>query len=189
MYHGFITSGGKKMSKSIGNVIDPLEIQKEYGTDALRYFLARHVHPFDDSDVTMEKFKEAYNADLANGLGNLAARIMTLAEKHLPAAIAKPEKSTLPKEYTEAIERFEFHKALEYAWQRIAALDQKITETAPFKVVKENPEAGRVLIAECATELYKIAWLLHVFMPETNAAIKAAILANKKPANLFPRKE
>src|SRR3989344_718766 len=64
--HGFITVNGQKMSKSIGNVIDPLAIVDEYGIDALRYFLARHVHPFEDSDFTMEKFKEAYNANLAN---------------------------------------------------------------------------------------------------------------------------
>src|SRR5262249_8625273 len=65
--HGFITSDGKKMSKSTGNVIDPYTIVDEYGIDALRLFLAKHIHPFEDSDFTTERFKEAYNADLANG--------------------------------------------------------------------------------------------------------------------------
>jgi len=75
---GFINSDGKKMSKSLGNVISPYDIVDEYGTDALRYYLLRHVHSFEDSDVTMEKFKIAYNADLANGLGNLVQRTMKM---------------------------------------------------------------------------------------------------------------
>ena len=84
--HGFITSGGQKMSKSLGNVIDPFAIVSEYGTDALRYYLARHIHPFEDSDFTMEKFKEVYNANLANGLGNLVSRIMKMGQEYLSSA-------------------------------------------------------------------------------------------------------
>ena len=189
IYHGFITSGGQKMSKSLGNVIEPYAIVDEYGADALRYFLARHVHPFEDSDVTMEKFKESYNADLANGLGNVTARIMKLAETHLEQPITRPEVAAFPQEYTEALEKYEYNRALEFVWGEIARLDQKITATQPFKLVKTDLEQGRVLIAELATELYKIVRLLNPFMPETNEKIKAAILANKKPENLFPRKE
>jgi methionyl-tRNA synthetase len=189
VYHGFITSGGQKMSKSLGNVIDPLAIVREYGTDALRFFLAKHVHPFDDSDVTMERFKEAYNADLANGLGNVAARIMTLAEKNLPAAIERPEPNGFDVEYTQALESFEPNRALEYVWTRIQRLDQRINAEEPFKLVKTDPASGRRVIAELATELYAIARMLNPFMPGTNAKLKEAILANKKPENLFPRKE
>src|SRR3989344_1418830 len=84
VYHGFITGeGGIKMSKSIGNVINPGDLVKEYGTDALRYFLLREISSFEDSPFTIERFKEAYNAGLANGLGNLASRILTLSEKYL----------------------------------------------------------------------------------------------------------
>jgi methionyl-tRNA synthetase len=173
----------------LGNVIDPLAIVNEYGTDALRYFLARHVHPFEDSDVTMERFKEAYNADLANGLGNLTARIMQLAEKNLDALVARPEPKGFPKEYTEALATFDCNKALEFVWSEIARLDRKIVETEPFKVIKTDTEKGKALIAELATELYLTVRMLNPFMPETNKAIKEAILANKKPANLFPRKE
>lgn len=188
-YHGFITSGGQKMSKSLGNVIDPLAVQKEYGTDALRYFLARHVHPFEDSDFTMERFKEAYNADLANGVGNLTARILTLAEKYLPAPIARPDAVGFPKEYTSALENCEFNKALDFVWEEIQRLDKKIVDTEPFKLVKTDEEKGRALLSELATELYVIVRMLNPFMPHTNKAIKDAILANKKPENLFPRKE
>ncbi len=188
VYHGFITSGGQKMSKSLGNVIEPLGLVKEYGTDAVRYFLARHVPTFEDSDVTLERFKTAYNADLANGLGNLASRIMQLAQTHLDKG-ARPEVSGFPKEYTEPLEKFEIYKAAEYVWQCIAELDVKITETAPFKLVKSDPEAGKKLIFELTQELYLIGRMLNPFMPATNEAIKKAVIENKKPENLFPRKD
>jgi methionyl-tRNA synthetase len=189
LYHGFITSDGKKMSKSIGNVIEPVAVIDEYGADAVRYFLARHVSSFEDSDFTMERLKEAYNADLANGLGNLAARIMALAQANLAQPIQRPEASGFAKEYTDAIERYEFSRALEFVWGEIQKLDKKIVETEPFKVVKTDVEKGRALISELAMELYLIARMLNPFMPETNKILKEAILANKKPANLFPRKE
>jgi len=189
VYHGFITSGGQKMSKSLGNVIDPMAIVEEYGTDALRFFLARHVHPFEDTDVTMEKFKEVYNADLANGLGNVVARVLTLAEMNLPAPIARPAANSFTEEYTVALERFDYNAAADHIWGRIAALDAKLTSEKPFAVVKDDVERGRAIIAECATELYVIGRMLQPIMPATSDAIKKAILANKKPTNLFPRKE
>jgi len=188
-YHGFITSGGQKMSKSIGNVIDPMAIIQEYGAEALRYFLARHVHPFEDSDVTMDRFKDAYNADLANGIGNLAARIMALAEVNLEKPVERPEPKGFAPEYIDALEKYEYNRALEFIWTEVQRLDKKIVETEPFKVVKTDIEKGRALIAELATELYLVVRMLNPFMPETNRILKEAILANKKPANLFPRKE
>ncbi|MDE1925244.1 MAG: methionine--tRNA ligase [Patescibacteria group bacterium] len=186
--HGFITSGGQKMSKSLGNVIDPYEVVAEYGTDALRYFLARHIHPFEDSDFTMERFKEAYNADLANGLGNLVARIMQLAQSHLEKG-TRPEPEGFPAEYTEALEKFEINRVLEFVWSRIQLLDQQITDTEPFKVIKNNPEEGKEIILALTQELYLIGRMLNPFMPETNAKIKQAIIENKKPENLFVRKD
>src|SRR3989344_4672838 len=82
-YHGFINSGGQKMSKSLGNVISPYEVVEKYGTDATRYILLRHVHPFEDSDITWERLDEWYTADLVNGLGNLVARVMKMASQYL----------------------------------------------------------------------------------------------------------
>jgi methionyl-tRNA synthetase len=189
IYHGFITSGGQKMSKSLGNVINPIDIVNEYGTDALRFFLARHVHPFEDSDVTMERFKEAYNADLANGLGNLAARIMKLAETNLPQPIVRPAEKELPYAYRAALDAFSYNTALDYVWSMIGVLDKKLTDAKPFQVVKTDLDAGKCMIAGLASELYDIASLLQPFMPQTSDALEAAILANKKPENLFPRKE
>lgn len=189
VYHGFINSGGQKMSKSLGNIINPYEVVKKYGTDATRLMLLRHVHPFEDTDVTWERFDEWYTADLVNGLGNVVARVMKLAETYLPQAIERPEPSEFPfpKEYTDALSAYEMQKTADYIWSRIQTLDQQITETEPFKVVKVDLEKGKELIAAQVSELYLIARLLNPFMPHTNKVIKEAILANKKPENLFPR--
>ena len=154
----------------------------------MRYFLLRHVHPTEDSDFTMEKFKDVYNADLANGLGNLAARIMQLAEKNLPEPVAVAF-TPYPKEFTEALERFEINVAADFVWSRIQALDQTITQTEPFKVVKVDPERGRELIVELVKELAAIDLMLEPLLPATSQKIIDAIMANKKPENLFPRKE
>jgi len=188
-YHGFITSGGQKMSKSVGNVIDPLAIVAEYGTDALRYYLARHVHPFEDSDFTMEKFKEAYNADLANGLGNLVARVMKLAEDNLEKLPVKPEVIGNSKEYSGAFNSFQINRAADLIWERIQALDNKIAAEKPFTVIKENPEEGKHIITDCVIELFTIGKLIVPFMPATSDLIYQAVVTNKKPDNLFPRKE
>lgn len=187
-YHGFITSAGQKMSKSLGNVISPYELVERYGTDATRYLLLRHVHPFEDSDITWEKLDEWYNADLANGIGNLASRIMQLAQTHLEASVAV-EFVPYPKEFTGALDSFEINKAAEYVWQRIAVLDQKITESAPFKVVKDDPERGKAIITDLVKELAAIDLMLEPIIPGTSKKIIEAIMANKKPENLFPRKD
>jgi methionyl-tRNA synthetase len=188
LYHGFITSGGQKMSKSIGNVIDPIALAEEYGIDALRYFLARHIHPFEDSDFTVERFKEAYNADLANGIGNLAARILQLSEMYLDAPVTV-EFTPFPEEYARALDHYDMKSAAEYVWNRIQALDQHIHRTEPFKVIKSDQAKGEKLIEENVRELAAIDLMLEPIMPQTSKKIIDAILANKKPENLFPRKE
>lgn len=187
LVHGFITVEDQKMSKTIGNVIDPFEISNQYGSDALRYFLLKEIPTGEDGDFSLEKFRILYNSDLANGLGNLVARIMKLAEEHLPAPITQPETEEFPAEYGKFIDSFELNRALNVVWDRVRALDEQITRTEPFKLIKEDPEKGRALIAELAKELYSIARLLNPFLPEANAKIKATILANKKPETLFPR--
>ncbi len=188
LVHGFITSGGKKMSKSLGNVIDPEELLHEYGTEAVRYFLARHIAPFDDGDITRESFKEIYNANLANGLGNLVARVMKLAEDNVEGG-TRPEPADFAPEYIEALDRFEINRALDFVFLRIGALDQTITQSEPFKVIKKDPERGKQMIVELTQELYTIARMLQPFMPQTSEKIKKAVIQNKKPENMFVRKE
>jgi methionyl-tRNA synthetase len=187
LVHGFITSGGKKMSKTLGNVIDPEELLAEYGTDAVRYYLARHISPFEDGDITREHFKEVYNGELANGLGNLASRIMKLSQDYAvtPNFVSEP----IAQQYTDTLTKFEINKAVEFIWSEIARIDQAITATEPFKVVKQDLEAGKKLIGDFVVELAKINRMLQPILPDTSKKLADAIASNKKPENLFARKE
>lgn len=187
VYHGFITSGGQKMSKTLGNVISPFDLLEKYGTDATRYLLLRHVHPFDDTDITWERLDEWYTANLVNGLGNLASRIMKMAETHLSGPISRPEASEFAPAYADAFARYEMQSACDFVWKKITELDERIAIEEPFKVVKVDPEKAKVMITELVHELYLVARLLNPIMPTTSTRIKEAILANKKPENLFPR--
>ncbi len=191
VYHGFVTSGGQKMSKSLGNVINPLDVVGEYGSEVIRYFLLRHVHPFEDSDVTLERIKEVYNGNLANGLGNVVSRIMTMAQKHLmgPLEMEAPGPDMYPKEYIDALMNYECNRAMDVVWERISALDQRVAKEKPFELVKTDEAGAQTLISSLVTEVYTIGHLLSPFMPKTSEAILAAVAENKKPENLFPRKE
>ncbi len=185
--HGFITSGGRKMSKTLGNIIDPEELIETYGAEAIRYFLLRHISPFEDGEITREGFKDAYTANLTNGLGNLVARVMKLAETHLPKPVERPKAEHFPQEYWDALNGYEINRAVDMVWSRIQRLDERITNEEPFTLVKKDAERGRALIGELVIELYWVGRLLNPFMPNTSATIKKAVLENKKPENLFPR--
>ncbi|MDQ3077186.1 MAG: methionine--tRNA ligase [bacterium] len=192
--HGFITSNGQKMSKSLGNVINPYEIVAEYGTDPLRYYLARHISPFEDSDFTMEKFKTAYNADLANGIGNLSSRILRMATSNDVSKIELVSdedilnSEEMDAKYHENFRNYESNQAADFVWQKIGALDRRIQETQPFKLIKTEPEKAKQLISDLVKELWIISTLLLPFIPETAGKIKAAIKEWKMPEPLFMRK-
>lgn len=186
--HGFITSGGKKMSKTLGNVIDPQDLIREYGAEALRYYLSRHITPFEDGDITDEHFKDIYNANLANGLGNLASRIMKLAQDNLDGGGEPPERE-FPIYYTTSFENLQISSAVDEIFRHIGALDQRITLEEPFKLVKTDPERGKALLLELTHELYFVARMLEPIMPETSKKIMQAVIENKKPENLFARKD
>ncbi len=183
VYHGFINSGGQKMSKSLGNVISPYELIARYGTEATRYILLRHVHPFDDSDLTWEKMDEYYTANLVNGLGNLTARIMKMCEAHL-----EPEDYPLLDPKTlDAPDMLNFQAAMDHIWGLIQHCDEVIAETEPFKLIKTEPEQAKAILSNLRADLLHIGRLLLPVMPETSATIRAAVRANKKPENLFAR--
>lgn len=188
--NGFVTAdGGVRMSKTLGNGVDPKDVVAEYGTDAMRFFLAKEISSFEDSPFTMERFKASYNAHLANGLGNLASRILTLSEKYLVECPPLPEQS-IPQEFFDTLELFDIQKATALIWEKIQVLDQKIQKTEPFKVVKVDEVKGKELISEMVLDLYTIARMLNPIMPETNEKLKVLIKANKKPETpLFMRKE
>lgn len=182
VYHGFINSAGQKMSKTIGNVISPFDLLDRYGTDATRYLLLRHVHPFEDTDITWNKLDEWYTANLVNGIGNLTARILKMSESHLGGYTPMSQDNEL-----EALDTYNFQEAMDTIWAHIQTLDEKIARTEPFKRIKVEPEKAKVILSELRTELMHIALLLAPCMPETSSLIVDAIRANKKPNNLFPR--
>lgn len=186
-YHGFINSGGQRMSKSLGNVIAPKDMVERYGVDATRYILLRHVHPTEDTDITWERMDEWYTANLVNGLGNLVARVMKMAEDNLDASTMQSLPMESLGEHVEILERYEFNKAMDDVWQKISALDERITTEEPFKLVKTDLEKAKKIIHELIHELHIIAALLEPFLPETSQKITECIEENKKPETLFPR--
>lgn len=190
-YHGFITSNGQKMSKSIGNVISPYELIARYGTDATRYLLLRHVHPFEDTDITWERLDEWYNAHLANGIGNLVSRVMKMAEDNLSTPLVIEESSKNAPE--DKLTTFRFDEALDAIFAQIGACDARIQETQPFKMVKSDDTTtqneGVSIVKELVVRIQHIAEQLTPFMPETAQKIKDAVRTNKKPETLFLRLE
>ena len=186
--HGYIISGGQKMSKSSGNVIDPNELMDRYGTDAVRYFLLRHGHSTEDFDLTDERCREWYTANLTNGLGNLVARVMKLAEEHLPnpVAITKEDKK-ISEEFSKKIEEFKFSEAMDIVFARISAADAFMNTNEPYKKIKTDAGTARKDIEYLVHELASISTHLAPMMPNTSEIITSAVHANKKPNNLFPR--
>ncbi len=181
-YHGFITSGGQKMSKSLGNVISPFDLVEKYGTDATRYLLLRHVHSTEDTDVTWERLDEWYNAGLANGLGNLVARVMKMAEDNLDESTDWSTYGYAFDGYPkEKIEEYRFDLVIDYIWDKIAELDREIQEKKPWETKDKE------IIKNLSLNLYRIGKLLEPFMPKIAEKIVEATKANKKPENLFPR--
>jgi len=189
--HGFITSKGQKMSKTLGNVIDPLGYVEKYGADPLRYYLLSEIPTFEDGDFTDKRFIERYNGDLAKGLGNVSARILTLADgvdfsqvKKGPGEIDEAQRlKEVWQKYGEAFSQRDLKKALEEVWQLIHWIDGYIEEKKPW----ENKDT-EVLYALCVA-LANVSWLLRPFLPETAEKISAALgISGKEKWEFDPRK-
>lgn len=185
--NGFINgAGGVKMSKTLGNTISPIEIIEKYGIDALRYFLLRHIPSFEDGEMSMETFHEAYTADLVNGVGNLASRILQLSSAYLDKIEFK--NVNLNEDFIVFVEAGNFTKALGYVWGKIDELNVWISQDKPFSVVKTDPILGKQMIKKAILDLHYLNEHLEWFLPETYLKLKACILSNQKPQNpLFPR--
>ena len=194
--HGFITSDGQKMSKSLGNVVDPFEIVEKYGTDALRYYLNREISTFEDGDFSWEKFNEAYTANLVNGIGNLTSRILKMAENANLSITDKLQElenrdvlQTSNPEYAQYLNSFEIKKAADFVFFKISALDLFIQQHEPFKKIKvlETEQQAKEDILFLLEELYMIARLVEPFMPETAKKISEALRVGSLVSQLFPR--
>lgn len=206
LVHGFITSLGQKMSKSLGNVVGPNEILELYKTvgseksklgdnfasEVMRYFFLKNINPHDDGDFTYVRMKELYNADLANGLGNLVSRTMKLCEKYLDK-VEDFKQTDLVNDHLEFVEKmkdYDVMGAMNYVWKKINELDLYMQTNEPFKVIKVDEEAGKKHLEFMRENLYVAVRLLNPFMPTTSELIKGIIKENKMPElPIFPRYE
>jgi methionyl-tRNA synthetase len=202
LVHGMIMSGGVKMSKTIGNVISPQETLQTYnsladksllgenvGSEFFRYFVLKNISPFSDGDVTMERMQELYNADLANGIGNLVNRVMKLCSMYFEEGY-RPEPTDFPKEYTEAMEKYDVKSAFEYIFKVVSEADLYMQTNQPFKVVKEDLKKGKEMLQHLRTQVYIVGRLLNPFMPKTSELIKSLVQSNQMPEKpLFPKYE
>ncbi len=189
--HGYITVDGGKMSKSIGNVINPIELVKKYGTDPVRYFLLREMPPTQDGDFTYEKFEDRYTADLSRGLGNFVARVITLAQNSKSEIlnskqISSPKFQTIinktKEEHKKALNEFKFNEALVAIWKLIGFCDKHIEQTKPW----EKNDGWEDVIKDLLLVLSHIAKMLEPFLPETSEKIIEQ-LKTKESKSLFPR--
>lgn len=177
--HGFINIGGAKISKTVGNVIDPNEIIDNYGLDAFRYFFSRHIPTLEDGDFTWEKFESAYNNELGNDLGNLIQRVASMVIKYQAGVIGEAAQSEHDMSaYHEAMEGLEFNKAIDEVWNMVRSLNQYIDNVKPWEVAKgigkdteAEPHLAEIL-AHCAGALVQIGDLLLPFLPTTAQRIQ-----------------
>ena len=197
--HGWWTIEGEKMSKSLGNFIDPRDITEKYGVDPLRYFIFREVPFGGDGDFSMDAFKKRFNADLANDLGNLLSRTLNMAAKNLGEIPAEcnVKGSMLEKcvqadaDYDRHMNNLEFDKALDMAWLVIGGMNKYIDETKPWSLAKTDLEKAKNILTELVFSLKYVCKWITPFMPETSKEMARRLQTGKieKYAPLFPRIE
>ncbi|MEK7147213.1 MAG: class I tRNA ligase family protein, partial [Patescibacteria group bacterium] len=192
--HGHITVNGRKMSKTIGNIIDPVELVNKYGVDAARYFLLREIPSAEDGDFSYKKFEDRYNGDLANGLGNFSARIVSLAKKYLgkenievPNVIVVRAIENAEKIVAQKINEFKLHEALAAVWELIGFGDRYLNEHEPWHTGDKRIIFNAVFLLDRLTEI------LRPFLPSTaeklrqSVSVRNNIVEIKKSGILFPR--
>lgn len=176
--HGFISSEGHKMSKSLGNVVAPQEIIDKYGVDGLRYYLLSQIPTDGDGDFSWNRMESVYNADLANDLGNLVQRVKVMLNRYLDGSIGElPPHSHDVTPYEEAMSQLKLDKALAEVWLLIRGLNQFIEEEKPWQLAKTDTGHLAEVLHHAVTDLGQIAALLMPFMPTTAQKI-AGTFAN-----------
>ena len=185
LVHGFITSGGRKMSKTIGNVIDPYEVIEKHGIEPFRYFLLSQIPTKDDGDFSIQHFEESYQADLANGLGNLVSRIAGLAEREV-FTVPESKQLSFSKEVSEFVTNYDLEKALSFIWERIKLADIFINKRGVWNLKGTQKQAA---LANLVGQIRQISYDLKPFLPETSEKIEKQFkdpkIKSTKP--LFPR--
>ena len=196
--HGYITVDGQKMSKTVGNTADPIEIVDRVGADPLRYYFIRDIPATGDGDFSVTKLFERYNGDLANGLGNLVARVAALGERISPVAAAdipavlRDAVVAAETAYHAAFADFRLNEALASVWRLIGVADRHLNDTQPWNL-GDNPEALRRSVAGAGLLIVALTDFLEPFLPETASRIRAQISRDgqvvviKKGEGLFPR--
>jgi methionyl-tRNA synthetase len=184
LIHGFINNDGQKMSKSLGNVIDPMEYVAKYGTDALRYYLLAKISPFEDSDFTKNKFEEVYQADLANGLGNLVARVAAMAD--VADVRFQMIDISMSEEVARALEQYKFDEAMGIIWNQIKKADTLISERRVWEL---KGEEKKKMLTELVLTIRQIGVDLQPFLPEAAEKILDQFGKERieKMTPLFPR--
>ncbi len=201
--HGFVNTSGEKMSKSLGNVIHPRTLVEKFGTDAVRYYFLREISSVQDGDYTEERFIERHNADLANGLGNLCARVTGVALKfHKPIRndfkmmdlVVEQKIKAIQKSIDEYMQAFRFNDALAELWSLISFADYYVNDKKPWSAENPSVENEKTLF-NLLMLVNSVGVLLEPFMPETskkitkNISFKGKNVGIKEAQRLFPRIE
>ena len=183
--HGYLLMDEHKMSKSLGNVIDPFEVAEVFGVDALRYYLFAAVGFGQDGSISPADLETRYTAELANEYGNLASRSLAMIARYrdgrVPDASPAPELSAafdgLVDRVRERFDRVEITAALEEVWRLVRELNRYVQEQAPWQLAKDDAQADRLdqVLAGLAEGLCVVSVLLHPFMPEATAKLMAAL--------------
>lgn len=190
LIHGFINAaGGEKMSKTLGNVMDPFELVGKYGLEPVRYYLLSQIPINADGEISVERFEEVYNADLANGLGNLVARVAKLCETANFKQVEIHKHLIEDSEYIKALEEFKFDEALKFIWKKIAELDKYIDENKPWELAKNNNPKLKDILSHLVDGIVEASALLEPFLPETADKIQTQFISPqiKSSPSLFPR--
>ncbi|MBI4256612.1 methionine--tRNA ligase [Candidatus Uhrbacteria bacterium] len=189
--HGFITSGGQKMSKSLGNVVDPFDEVKEYGTDALRYYLLREIPSHDDGDFSRERMEERY-AELANRLGNLVSRVAAMSVKYFEGKLDEVDIDWSGRQKTldEAIAQYDFKVYLDEVFAVVDEANEEVDKKEPFKLVKQDEAAAKQVLSMISQQIRWIGRALAPVLPQTSSEIlrryDKVILVGE---SLFPRRD